>query len=171
VRTPPPITPCEWRHQTEVPDAVPAIITIHALDRDQLLLAKIRHNRLLDLALGVMAYSLGGVRGTEVPGIGAVDVDELYIGLRAFGPPYVVPVLVQRADEPLGAPRLQRVEALCRHHYPNLTPRLVGAQFKPDEDGEVVVLFQLVVRGNCVKLQDEWQYRIVHHGREARLRR
>jgi hypothetical protein len=161
----PAIVPCEWRYETEIPDAVPAIIAAHAFDRDQLLLAKVRHNRLLDLAFGLLSYSLGTIRRAEVPAVGPVDVDELYIGVRNFGPPCVVPVLVQRPDDPIDAPCLESVEAFCHHHYPDLTPRLVAAQFKPNEDGVVVVLFDLVRRDDRVRLREEKHYRLVQAGR------
>ena len=161
VRRPSAIVPCEWRHQTEVPDAVPAIVSAYAIDRDQLLLAKVRHNRLLDLALGMVSYSLGSVRQALVPRTAPVDVDELYVGLRDFDPPCIVPVMIQRSDDPINAPRLGQVESFCRHLYPSLTPRFMAVQFVPDEDHEAVVLFDLIRRGNEVKLQDEKQYRLV----------
>jgi hypothetical protein len=95
-----------------------------------------------------------------VPGAGPVSVDELYVGVGDFGPPRIVPVMIQRLDEPIDGQRLRAVEAFCRHHYPDLSPRLVAVQFKADEDGKVVVIFQLVHNDDRVRLANEKQYRI-----------
>jgi hypothetical protein len=160
-RRQPAIVPCEWRHETKIPDAVPAIIIAHTFDRDQLLLAKVRHNRLLDLALGLLSYSLGTIRGVDVPSTGPVDVDELYVGLRDFGSPCIVPLLVQRPDHPIDGACLERVEAFCHHHYRGLTPRFVAVQLKPTDYGEVVVVFDLVRRDDRVRLRAEKHYRLV----------
>lgn len=42
----------------KVPDATPEIISKYALSDEQALLAKVRYNRLVDIFLGVTAYSL-----------------------------------------------------------------------------------------------------------------
>jgi hypothetical protein len=160
-RDQPPIVPNEFRHQTEVPDSVPAAVTAYSWGEDQLLLAKVRHNRLLDLAPGLVSHSLGSVRGIDVPGVGPVHVDELYVGLPDIGPPRIVSVFTQRSDRLIGALRLRQAKTFCYHHYPDLPLRFVAAQFKRDEDGEVVVLFELARLGDRVYLRDEKQYRII----------
>jgi hypothetical protein len=40
----------------------------------------------------------------------------------------------------------------------------MAAQYQREEEGEVVVLFHLVRRGESVKLREEKQYRIVPAG-------
>jgi len=42
----------------KIPDATPEIVAAYALSDEQALLAKVRYNRLLDIFLGVAAYSL-----------------------------------------------------------------------------------------------------------------
>ena len=52
---------------------------------EQALLAKIRYNRLLDVFLGISAYSLQNHLRTTVLHIGQIEIDELYIGLDKHG--------------------------------------------------------------------------------------
>lgn len=47
------IEPSKGRSVTEVPDATPGIIEIHALSDEQALLAKLRYNRLIDIFLSI----------------------------------------------------------------------------------------------------------------------
>lgn len=42
----------------KIPDATPEIITAYSLSDEQALLAKVRYNRLIDIFLGIAAYSL-----------------------------------------------------------------------------------------------------------------
>ena len=42
-----------------------------------------------------------------------------------------------------------------------LTPRLVAVQFKKDEQGEVIVMFELVQENQEIRVIDEKQYRLV----------
>jgi len=51
--------------------------------------------------------------------------------------------------------------ALCQHAFPDLTPRLVAVQFMKDEQGEVIVMFELVLQGDQLRVADEKHYRLV----------
>lgn len=45
--------------------------------------------------------------------------------------------------------------------FPNLTPRPVAVQFKIDDKGEVIVMFELTEIEGEIKLVDEKHYRLV----------
>jgi len=66
---------------TKIPDATPEIIRSSALGDEQALLALVRYNRLIDVFLGVAAYSLQNHLRTTAPGIGQVEVDEVYVAV------------------------------------------------------------------------------------------
>ena len=55
---------------TKVPDATPGIIELYSLGDEQPLLARLRYNRLIDLATGLTCYSLQNHFRTAVPEIG-----------------------------------------------------------------------------------------------------
>lgn len=48
---------------------------------EQALLAKVRYSRLVDIFLGIAAYSLQNHLRTSVVGIGQIEMDELYVGI------------------------------------------------------------------------------------------
>jgi hypothetical protein len=57
----------------KIPDATPEIITAYALSDEQSLLAKVRYNRLIDIFLGVTAFSLQNHLRTTVKSIGQIE--------------------------------------------------------------------------------------------------
>lgn len=65
----------------KVPDATPEIIATYALGDEQALLARVRYNRLIDIFLGVTAYSLQSHMRTAVAGVGQIEIDEVYVAL------------------------------------------------------------------------------------------
>src|SRR5690606_22384831 len=78
--------------EIKVPDATPEIIAAYALSDEQALLAKVRYNRLVDVFLGIAAYSLQNHLRTSVAGIGQIEIDEIYVGLDRHGRQFVLPV-------------------------------------------------------------------------------
>ena len=76
----------------KIPDATPEIVSAYALSDEQALLAKVRYNRLIDVFLGVAAYSLQNHLRTTVPNVGQIEVDEIYVGVDRQGRQYILPV-------------------------------------------------------------------------------
>jgi len=83
----------------KIPDATPEIVAHYALSDEQALLARVRYNRLIDVFLGVTAYSLQSHLRTSVSGLGQIEIDELYVGLDKTGRQYVVPVEAKGGSE------------------------------------------------------------------------
>ena len=86
------ITPNPSLLTVKVPDATPEIVLAHALSDEQALLAKVRYNRLIDVFLGVTAYSLQSHLRTTVSGIGQIEIDEVYVAIDSSGRQFVLPV-------------------------------------------------------------------------------
>ena len=76
----------------KVPDSTPEIIAAHAFTDEQALLARVRYNRLVDIFLGLAAYSLQNHLRTSVKGIGQIEIDEIYVGVDRHGCQFVIPV-------------------------------------------------------------------------------
>jgi hypothetical protein len=155
------IVPSPNKYEIKIPDATPEIVAKHALGDEQALLAKVRYNRLIDTFLRVTAYSLQSHLRTTVPDIGQIETDEVYVAVRNTGQQFVVPVQAKGGTDQLGVVQVHQDLALCRHAFPHLTPRPVAVQFKKDERGEAIVMFELVQDGDEVKVVDEKHYRLV----------
>lgn len=155
------VVPSPSLYQIKIPDATPEIIAKYALGDEQALLAKVRHNRLIDLFLRVTAYSLQNHLRTTVPGMGQIETDELYVGIRNTGQQFIIPVQVKGGADKIGIVQIEQDLALCRRLFPELTARLVAVQFKKDESGEVIVMFELIQEKEEIRVLDEKQYRLV----------
>ena len=133
----------------------------HAHGDEQSLLAKVRYNRLIDLFLGVVAYSLQSHLRTTVPDVGQIETDELYVGVRNSGQQFIIPVQAKGGTDRIGAVQAEQDLALCRDVFPELTPRPVAVQFVRDAEGEVIVMFELKQQGDDILIVDERHYRLV----------
>lgn len=85
--------------ETKVPDSTPGVIGMYALSDEQALLAKLRYKRLIDISTGVACYSLQSHLRTNVPGLGQLETDEIYIGVDKRGAHYVFPVHAKAGND------------------------------------------------------------------------
>ena len=143
----------------KIPDATPEIITSNTQGDEQALLAKVRYNRLIDLFLGITAYSLQNHLRTTVSGVGQLEIDEVYIGLDKSGRQYVIPVQAKGGTDHLGMAQSKQDLAFCRNKFPNLICRTVSVQFL---DASTVVMFEITEDSNGdLKILDEKHYQLV----------
>ncbi len=155
------IRPAEDHFEIKIPDATPEIVSAHSLNDEQALLAKVRYNRLVDIFMRVTAYSLQNHLRTSVPEMGQIEVDEIYVAVRNTGEQFVIPVQAKGGNDQIGAVQIQQDLALCRKAFPHLTARPIAVQFKRDEKGEVIVMFELLLLDGEIKVVDEKHYRLV----------
>ena len=155
------IVPTPGRVRIKIPDATPQIVIEHAQGDEQALLAKVRYNRLIDLFLGIVTYSLQSHLRTSVPDIGQIETDELYVGVSNTGQQFIIPVQAKGGTDRIGAVQAEQDLALCRRVFSQLTPRPVAVQFVHDSEGEVIVMFELRQEGEDILIADERHYRLV----------
>jgi len=156
------IVPAENQYTIKIPDATPEIVAKYALSDEQALLAKVRYNRLIDTFLRVTAYSLQNHCRTTIPGIGQMETDELYVGVRNTGEQFIIPVQAKTHRDRVGTVQIAQDIAMCSHRYPQLTCRPVAVQFNRDSDGrESVVMFELIEDAGAIKVVDQRHYRLV----------
>lgn len=142
----------------KIPDATPEIVSAYALSDEQALLAKVRYNRLLDIFLGVAAYSLQNHLRTTVAGLGQVEIDEIYVAIDNRGRQYVLPVQAKGGKDRLSTVQTRQDMACCAEKFPHLLCRAISAQFvEPD----LIALFELGVSGEEVRIREERHYRLV----------
>jgi hypothetical protein len=143
----------------KLPDATPEIIIFNSLSDEQALLAKVRYNRLIDIFLGVAAYSLQNHLRTTVKGLGQIEIDEVYVGIDRHGCQYIIPVQAKGGSDQLSVVQARQDIACCSEKFPNLKCRAISAQFMNDAR---IALFELCLddRG-LVRIVDERHYRLV----------
>lgn len=142
----------------KIPDATPEIISAYALSDEQALLAKVRYNRLIDVFLGLTAYSLQSHLRTSVKEIGQIEIDEVYVGVDRAGRQYVVPVQAKGGSDKLGPTQAKQDIACCAAKFPDLICRAIAAQFMEDN---LIALFELTLENGMVRIVDEAHYRLV----------
>lgn len=142
----------------KVPDATPEVVLAYALSDEQALLAKVRYNRLLDLFLGVAAYSLQNHLRTTVSALGQVEIDEIYVAIDKRGRQYVLPVQAKSGTDRLSSVQTKQDIACCMEKFPQLICRAISVQFVP---GDLIALFELGVSGEEVQIVEERHYKLV----------
>jgi hypothetical protein len=155
------IVPSPNAYQIKIPDATPEVINMYANSDEQALLAKVRYNRLIDTFLRITAYSLQNHLRTTVKGIGQIEIDELYVGVRNTGQQFVIPVQAKGGKDQIGATQILQDLAFCREAFPGLTARAVAVQFVGKE---VIVMFELAAQEDGIKVVEEKHYRLVGAG-------
>ncbi len=142
----------------KIPDATPEIVAAYALSDEQALLAKVRYNRLLDIFLGVAAYSLQNHLRTTVAGLGQVEIDEIYVAIDKRGRQYVLPVQAKGGTDRLSTVQTRQDMACCAEKFPNLLCRAISAQFIEDD---LIALFELARFGDDIRIVEERHYKLV----------
>lgn len=152
------ITPSGHLITVKVPDSTPEIIAAYALSDEQALLAKVRYNRLIDIFLGITAYSLQNHLRTSLKKIGQLEIDEVYVGLDRHGRQFIVPVQAKGGADMHGVVQTQQDIAYCKAQFPDLVCRAVSAQFMSDDR---IAMFELALQDGEVKVVEEKHYRLV----------
>jgi hypothetical protein len=144
----------------KIPDATPEIITANDQGDEQAVLARIRYNRLIDIFLGLTAYSLQNHFRTFVTDMGQIETDEVYVGVNRQGQQFVIPVQAKGGDDFLAVIQTKQDIACCREKekLKELTCRPVSAQFMSDKS---IALFELVEEEGGVRVAEERHYKLV----------
>jgi len=142
-----------------IPDATPEIITCNSLSDEQALLARVRYNRLIDIFLGVTAYSLQNHLRTTVKSLGQIEIDEVYVGIDRHGCQYIIPVQAKGGNDQLSTVQAKQDIACCAEKFPDLVCRAISAQFMDDSR---IAMFELCLDDDgLVKTVEERHYLLV----------
>lgn len=142
----------------KIPDSTPEIIAAYALSDEQALLAKVRYNRLIDVFLGIAAFSLQNHLRTTVHGIGQIEIDEIYVGVDRDGRQYVMPVQAKGGKDQLSTVQTKQDIRCCGEKFSKLICRAISAQFMADD---LIAMFELTVEEDAVRIVAERHYRLV----------
>jgi hypothetical protein len=145
----------------KIPDATPEIIAAYAPSDEQALLARLRYNRLIDLFLGLNAYSLQNhLRTTVGPPKERyqIEIDEIYAGINRGGAHFIIPIQAKGEKDKVSPIQGIQDTAYCVERYPNLICRPVAAQFMA---GRLIALFELSFGKDEVTILEERHYKLV----------
>lgn len=109
----------------------------------------------------MVAYSRQSHLRTTLPNGSQIETDVLYVGVRSSGQQFIIPVQAKGGTDRIGAVQAEQDLALCRDVFLELTPRPVAVQFVRDDEGEVIVMFELKQQGDDILIVDERHYRLV----------
>ncbi len=152
------ILPREDLAHIDIPDSTPELIRAYALDDEQALLAIVRYNRLIDTFLSLTTYSLQNHLRTTVKGIGQIEIDELYVGINKRGCHYVIPVQAKGGKDQISIVQTTQDIKFVEEKFPGMHCRAISAQFMEDN---IVVLFELTLQDDEIKVVEERHYRLV----------
>lgn len=152
------IRPREELVAIKVPDATPEMIRAYSLTDEQALLAKVRYNRLIDIFLELVAYSLQNHLRTTVKDVGQIEIDEIYVGVDKRGQQFIIPVQAKGGSDQLSVVQTEQDLKCCAEKYPTLVARAISAQFMDDD---LIALFELTVEDEQVRIVEEKHYRLV----------
>ena len=152
------IEPDESMLPIKVPNATPEILLENAFDDEQALLAKVRYNRLVDLFLGISAFSLQNHLRTNVKTIGQIEIDELYVGLNRRGSQFIVPVQAKVGRDQHGVVQTEQDIAFCKERFPNLICRPVSVH---DLGNRRIAMFELALSDDEISIVDQKHYTLV----------
>lgn len=153
-----PIVPDESLLSIKIPDSTPEIISCYALGDEQALLAKVRYNRLIDIFLGVTAYSLQNHLRTKVREIGQIEIDEVYVAVDKFGRQFVIPVQAKGGRDHHGVVQTSQDIAWCETKLPGLICRPISVQFITKTK---IAVFELCNDQGEIKVVDQKHYELV----------
>jgi len=142
----------------KIPDATPEIVGAYALSDEQALLAKVRYNRLIDIFLGVAAYSLQNHLRTTVTNLGQVEIDEIYVAIDNRGRQYVIPVQAKGGNDRISTVQTKQDIACCNEKFPQLICRAISAQFI---SVDLIALFELGPSDGEIRIIVERHYKLV----------
>jgi len=144
--------------QVKIPDSTPEIISRYSSGDEQALLTKIRYNRLIDIFLGITAYSLQNHLRTSVTGVGQIEIDELYVGINRNGAQFIIPVQAKSGSDQISIVQTKQDIAYCTAKFPELICRTISAQFM---NNDVIAMFELTLDEGEVRVVQEKHYKLV----------
>ncbi|MBE4590652.1 endonuclease [Vibrio navarrensis] len=163
IASPGKIQPTTNRLRVKIPDATPEIVKKYAPGTDeQALLTKVRYNRLVDLFSGLTCYSIQNHLRTNLPSVGQIEIDEVYLGVNKKGTHFVIPCQAKSPGDRFGIVQVMQDIEFCKIKYPYAVCKPIALQFLSDQD---VAILELAVEevGDSYRLSvvDERHYTLV----------
>jgi len=144
-----------------IPSNTPEILAIYSLSDEQSLLSKVRYNKVLDMFLGIVTYSMQNHLRTKVEGIGQIEIDELYIGVNKIGQHFIIPVQAKVGNDKIGVVQLLQDITYCRVRFPDLICIPIAVHYS--EADNRICMFRLTLDHYSVAIVEEKHYKLVQN--------
>ena len=145
----------------EIVDLTPRAVLDHTIGAVDVLLARVRHNKLIDRLLKCDAHSLHTNLTYFSCISGKVTVGEVYHAVDKRGKEFVVAVQTMTSNRGFGPNRAELDLELCNELFPELKPRFVHVELEHFSWGDVVVMYSLRHNKRGIQVDDEAHYRLV----------
>lgn len=113
---------------------------------------------MIDIFLGITAYSLQNHLRTSVKNIGQIEIDEIYVGLNNKGSHFIIPVQAKGGTDKLGVVQTTQDIAFCKEKFSELICCPVSVQFMKDN---IIAMFELTLEEDEIKVVEEKHYKLV----------
>lgn len=114
--------------EIQIPHAIPEIVERYVPEDEQGSLTKARYNRLIDVFTRLTAFHLQSHIRTQLPGIGQVEIDDLYVALDREGHEYVIPVEAKGPTGHINLPQIQKSILYAKRRFPKMICKPVALQ-------------------------------------------
>ncbi len=123
--------------RVKIPDATPGAISMYALSDEQVLLAVLRYNRLVDIFTRLTCYSLQNHLRTSIPVWNPikqqnentqVETDEIYVGIDRYGTHYAIPIEAKGESDSLNVIQIWQNAKVCVAKFPDVSIRCIAAK-------------------------------------------
>lgn len=142
-------------------DATPRAVLDHTIGDVEVLLARVRHNKLIDRMLNCVAHSLHTNLHQISRRFGETTVGEVYYAVNNRGKEFVVALQVKTTTIGFGHNRAERDFEVCKELFPRLSPRFVHIELVRFSWGDIVAMYSLRHTNQGIQLDDEVHYRLV----------
>ena len=154
------IEPNPYLENIPIPNNTPESIVMYQLSDEQSLLCKLRYNRILDIFLGLVTYSMQNHLRTTVNGIGQIEIDEIYVGINKIGQQFIIPVEAKIGKDKIGVVQTMQDIQYCKQKFPELI--CIPIAVHTLEGKNTLCIFRLTLENDEVKIVDEKHYRLVY---------
>ena len=148
------ILPNKLLEPTVVGDCTPRSVAECLAADEQGMLTRMRHNGLLDAFLGIQTTHLQSHLRTSIPGVGQIEIDDMYVGVDAAGGRVIIPVQAKSAHDLVSAVQSAQDIRYCLRAHPTHVCRAVAAKAL---EPRAVALFELTVQspGHLLVLNEQ----------------
>lgn len=142
-------------------DVTPRAVLEHTIGAVDLLLARVRYNKLIDRLLKCVAHSLHTDLTYCSRTFGEITVGEVYHAVNKRGAEFVVAVQANTTSPSFGPDQAELDLEVCEELFPDLAPRFVHVELEHFSWGDVVVMYSLRNNKRGIQFDDEGHYRLV----------
>lgn len=153
------ILPNKLLEPIAVHDCTPSPVSECLAADEQGMLARMRHNGILDMFLGIKTTHLQSHLRTSIPGVGQIEIDDMYVGVNSKDQRVIIPVQAKSQHDLVSAVQSAQDIRYCAQVHPAHICRAVAAKAL---EPRVVALFELEEqRPGHISVLNEQHFRFI----------